>query len=102
MRWRAVSRRPVQDRDRVLTGHQPDGLPVPVGAVRVGQMFGRLRVLDPNRRLHGKRSALCRCSCGTEKVIRGEHLPADQIKSCGCLRAEQLELAARKRREGIG
>lgn len=87
--------------DQTRTRHQPDILPVPVEAVRVGQTFGRLRVLDPNRRLHGKRCALCRCSCGTEKIIRTEHLRSGQIKSCGCLHAEQLHLAARKRREGI-
>ena len=37
MRWRAVSRRPVQDGDRVLTRHQPDGLPVP--AATAGDAF---------------------------------------------------------------
>lgn len=87
--------------NRTWTRHQPDTLRVPVEAVRVGQTFGRLRVLDPNRRLHGKRSALCRCSCGAEKIIRTEHLRSGQIRSCSCLRAQQLALAARKRLEGI-
>jgi hypothetical protein len=82
----------------MVTRRRPDGFRVPVEA---GQTLGRLRVLDPQRRMNGKRSALCRCSCGREKIIRTEHLRSGQIKSCGCLHAEQLDLAARKRREGI-
>lgn len=29
---------------------------------------------------------LCRCSCGTERVVRGKHLRDGTSKSCGCLR----------------
>lgn len=91
----------VADDDQTLTRPQPGPAPAQVEARRAGQTFGCLLVLDPNRRMHGKRSALCRCSCGTEKVIRTEHLRSGGIKSCGCLRTELLFLAARKRREGI-
>ena len=85
---------------RASTGHQPDPSPVPVEAVRVGQMFGRLRVPDPNRRLHGKRSALCRCSCGTEKIIRGEHFARGtnqelRLSSSGAIRSAGAKATGR-------
>lgn len=28
---------------------------------------------------------LCRCTCGNTKIVRGEHLSANKIASCGCL-----------------
>jgi hypothetical protein len=62
-----------------------------VEAVRVGQSFGRLRVIAVDRRWHGKRAALVYCSCGSHKRVRNEHLLSGGIKSCGCLRAEQME-----------
>ena len=52
-----------------------------------GQKFGRLTVIK--RGLNGKRGQtkwLCRCDCGTEKIIDGEHLKRGTTKSCGCLR----------------
>jgi hypothetical protein len=94
-----VSRRP-EDRDRVPTGRQPDPSPVPVEAIRVGQMFGRLQVIVPDRRLHGKRAAVVRCACGAPaKRVRHEHLLSGDIKSCGCLRAERMETWRRLRED---
>lgn len=29
----------------------------------------------------------CRCDCGTEKLIRGDHLRHGKARSCGCMRA---------------
>ena len=77
--------------NRTWTRHQPDGVPVPVEALRVGQTFGRLRVIVVDRRLHGKRAADVLCECGARKRVRHEHLLSGEIKSCGCLRAEQME-----------
>lgn len=49
-----------------------------------GQRFGKLVVLKRVDNI-GKRIAyLCRCDCGTEKVIRGESLRSGQSRSCGC------------------
>lgn len=70
--------------------------------IAVGDRIGRLRVLSIDRRAYGKRAAQVQCSCGSpEKLIRLEHLQAGQIKSCGCLRAERLQRAAEKRRDGV-
>lgn len=100
-----------QQDDRVATRHrpdgnptatlrQPDGVPVLAEAVRVGQTFGRLRVIVIDRRLHGKRAAVVRCACGApDKRVRMEHLRSGGIKSCGCLRAEQMEAWRRLRED---
>lgn len=39
---------------------------------------------------------LCRCECGTEKIVRGTYLRTGRIQSCGCLRKErQLEAVSK-------
>ena len=52
----------------------------------IGKKFGKLIVVKreyPNR---GKQSIyLCKCDCGTEKIIRGNNLKSGGTKSCGCL-----------------
>ena len=55
-----------------------------------GKQFGRLTVIEraPN---NGKRTMwLCRCSCGTEKIINAHKLKSGNTVSCGCRRAEGL------------
>ena len=46
----------------------------------VGRSFGRLLVLE--QRAKGK--WFCRCACGTEKEVRGNHLRSGRTISCGC------------------
>lgn len=51
-----------------------------------GQRFGRLVALrrsenTPNNRV----TWLCRCDCGTEKIVAAYRLRDDTTKSCGCL-----------------
>ena len=91
--------RPGQGADQTATRRQPDGVPVPVEAVRVGQTFGRLQVIVVDRRLHGKRAAVVRCACGSSKRVRHEHLLSGSIKSCGCLRAERMDAWRRLRED---
>ena len=60
----------------------------------MGQKFGRLTVIQ--RAGFDKRrnsNWLCKCECGTEKIIAGRSLRRGHTKSCGCLRRE----IARKR-----
>jgi AP2 domain. len=55
-----------------------------------GKRFGRLFVIGraPNK---GKDTVwLCRCDCGTEKVVRGNDIKRGKIESCGCLHSEML------------
>jgi hypothetical protein len=55
-----------------------------------GQRFGRLTVvLFAGKDKYGHTEWLCRCDCGTEKIIMSTHLRTGKIKSCGCLKSEQ-------------
>ena len=52
-----------------------------------GKKFGRLTVIErsyPNTKW-GLPRWLCKCSCGTEKVIDSSNLKSGRTKSCGCL-----------------
>lgn len=89
------------DSNRTWTRRKPDGVRVPLAeAVRVDQVFGRLRVIVVDRRLHGKRAAVVRCACGApDKRVRYEHLLSHGVRSCGCLRAEQMDRWRRLRED---
>ncbi len=51
-----------------------------------GQTFNRLTVI---KRMEndkwGQTRWLCQCECGNKKIIQGNHLKSNRIKSCGCL-----------------
>lgn len=57
----------------------------------IGRIFGRLTVLSiAGRDSKGQLKWLCRCQCGTEKVVLGGNLrnPIRGTKSCGCILKE--------------
>lgn len=59
----------------------------------IGEKFGKLTVVQRVEDYvahNGKHRImyLCKCDCGNEKVIRGEHLRSGHTQSCGCLRKE--------------
>ena len=62
----------------------------------VGRRLGRWRVLSVaqrgSKRPYKRLLLLCRCSCGTEKVIEDSNLRSGASQSCGCLRLEQQRL----------
>jgi hypothetical protein len=56
-----------------------------------GQAFGRLVVVSEIGSSFGRgavRRWLCRCDCGSEKVIRQAELTTGRTRSCTCLRRE--------------
>ncbi len=53
---------------------------------RSGQTFARLAVIA----YQGHQKYLCRCICGTEKIIRTSDLVTGNTKSCGCLNIETI------------
>lgn len=58
-----------------------------------GKIFGRWIVIkrnypDKNHKLRW----LCRCDCGTEKIVYGQDLRTGHTKSCGCLKIEKSRL----------
>ena len=66
-----------------------------------GQRFGRLTVIGfSHMDKHGGACWLCRCDCGTEKVIRGNGLVSGKVISCKCFHREQL--GALRRTHGRG
>jgi hypothetical protein len=52
-----------------------------------GQKFGAWTVCmaDPVRNENGQTAWLCRCDCGTERVVVSQPLRSGLTKSCGCL-----------------
>lgn len=50
----------------------------------IGRIFGRLTVVKalPRGRF------LCRCNCGTDRIVRRQQLISGRTKSCGCLKME--------------
>ena len=57
----------------------------------VGKRFGRLTVIKrsyPNTK-KGETNWLCKCECGTKKVIYGDSLRSGHTQSCGCLQRER-------------
>jgi hypothetical protein len=53
-----------------------------------GQKFGRLLVLSYAGTRQKKTHWLCRCECGTEKIIGTKYLRRGTTVSCGCHRKE--------------
>jgi len=58
----------------------------------IGKKIGRLTVVKrsyPNAK-NKDLMYVCKCECGTEKIIRGKDLRRGATKSCGCLHNEAL------------
>lgn len=54
-----------------------------------GNRHGRWLVLERSEKSRdGKAYWICRCDCGTERVVQGVDLRGGQSRSCGCLRDE--------------
>lgn len=53
----------------------------------VGQKIGRLKVVS---RVQGVKPAryLCLCECGTQTDVQASNLYSEQVKSCGCWKAD--------------
>lgn len=68
-------------------------------SVEAGQVFHLLRAISPaGKAANGKSQWLCRCDCGTEKVVKSASLKSGNTKSCGCLHRRQ---AAENGRHGF-
>lgn len=63
-----------------------------------GLRFNRLTVIEQAESTTTGRSRwLCKCDCGSEKIITGTVLLSGHTKSCGCLRVENLRSIEHRR-----
>jgi hypothetical protein len=53
-----------------------------------GALYGRWLVLGYEGRVGTNHNWLCRCDCGTQKVVQGNNLKSGKSTSCGCFHAE--------------
>ena len=63
-----------------------------------GQRFGRLTVISRADDIVNKNGSTaarwkCVCDCGNEAIVREQGLKSGSVKSCGCLRRENMEHA---------
>ena len=65
----------------------------------MGQVFGRLTVVEKAENIGLKTAWLCRCECGKTKVVRTWHLTWRKVISCGCYRDQVT--GARNRTHGM-
>lgn len=54
----------------------------------IGEVYGRLKVLELYSNIKYQKRWLCRCACGTEKTVQQGHLRSGHTKSCGCINVE--------------
>ena len=65
-----------------------------------GQRFGNLLVVKRCENNKSKGTCwICRCECGTKKIVLGNNLKRGQTKSCGCLRNKKT--SARNTTHGL-
>lgn len=56
------------------------------GNVKAGDVFNNWRVLNEDRRNRGVQHFMCKCVCGTTRVVRKDNL--GHVQGCGCERKE--------------
>ena len=66
----------------------------------VGEVYGRLIVLAMYDAVNYKQLCLCRCACGTQKIVYAYNLKDGAVKSCGCLRREATQMRGRANSKG--
>lgn len=64
----------------------------------IGNRYGRLTVVERAANQGTRAQWLCRCDCGTDKVVGGKQLRRGTTTSCGCYRKEVSTKQGRKNR----
>jgi len=66
-----------------------------------GLRFGRLVVVEyAGKERHGHSMWLCRCDCGSQKVVSGNCLGVGSTRSCGCLDKDAHQNSPNRRTHG--
>ncbi len=55
--------------------------------VSINKIFGNWTIIKEAERKNGKKQWLCKCACGSLKVVDNYKLKSGYSKSCGCLKA---------------
>lgn len=55
-----------------------------------GERFGKLVVIERTESVGGRATWLCRCDCGNLIKRQGKLLRQNKVKSCGCLKSENM------------
>ena len=58
----------------------------------IGQVFGKLTVIELDQESSGRRKWICKCSCGNTVSVREYNLKSGNTKSCGCTRKEKISV----------
>lgn len=56
-----------------------------------GHVFGRLTVISRAENSGRKVRWICKCACGNETIVAGNHLRSGSTVSCGCFAAESTK-----------
>ncbi len=54
-----------------------------------GKRFGRLIVINREKNIGNHSAWRCKCDCGSETIVRGDHLRHGKTRSCRCLENEK-------------
>lgn len=68
----------------------------PSRKIAIGEVFGRLTVVEPMESNGWKGRSLCRCTCGVTRPISNGGLLRGKTISCGCAQREGAAKACRK------
>lgn len=66
-----------------------------------GQRFGKLTALCQGDRIRNLIAWKCLCDCGNSKLVVSQHLTNHSVRSCGCLKTEQLKSGIRQTKHGM-
>lgn len=58
----------------------------------IGQVFGKLTVIELDQESSDRRKWICKCSCGNTVSVREYNLKSGNTKSCGCTRKEKTSV----------
>ena len=62
----------------------------------IGLTYNRLTILSDAGNNKNRKMVLCRCACGTEKIIEARQVMNGATKSCGCLQRDMSRTWHRK------
>ena len=62
----------------------------------VGQIYGRLTVLEKAANVGANSGWRCRCECGTERIVSSCHLRTGHTTSCGCAQRDAAKASFTK------